>query len=357
MKQNPRLVCLAAGLAVLFSGCKGSKAPATGETTPPPASAAGAAAVVAVVNAEKITAKELDDSMKGQLRRLQRQQAEDRHSLLRSSLDALIARKLVQAEAKKRGTTEEGLLRAEVEAKAQPPSEAEMKAFYQENIRQMPGPFEMVRGRIGQHLMGQKQREALTQFLEGLRAAAKVETTLPPLELPRVEVAAEGPARGPAGAPVKVVLFSDFQCPYCKQAKGLVEQIVAVYGDKVQVVFRDYPLPIHDQAIKASEAAHCAGEQGKFWEMHDLLFNNQDKLAVDGLKSLARQLGLEGGKFDTCLDSGKMTEVVKGHFTAGDEAGVDATPAFFVNGFPVDGAVPFEEMKKVIDQELSGRGV
>lgn len=341
------------GLAMLLSACQSSKTPENKEAK---VGAPADSAVVAVVNGATITRQELDQAVKGQVRRLERQQAEDRYSLLTSGLDSLIAKKLVLAEVAKRGTTEENLLRTEVEARAVPPTDAEMRQFYEANIRQMPGPYEMVRDRIRQHLLGLKQREALMKYLQGLRAAAKVETSLPPIELPRVDVAAEGPARGPATAPVQVVLFSDFQCPYCKEAKNLVEKIVAVYGEKVRVVFRDYPLQSHEKAFKAAEAGHCADQQGKFWEMHDLMFTNQDKLAPEGLKSLARQIGLDGAKFDACLDGGSMAETVKNHFQAGEDAGVDATPAFFINGRPVAGAVPFEELRKVIDKELGVQG-
>jgi protein-disulfide isomerase len=118
-------------------------------------------------------------------------------------------------------------------------------------------------------------------------------------------------------------------------------------------VFRDYPLPFHEFAQKAAEAGACADEQGKFWEMHDHMFGHQDGLAVDALKKAARDLGLDGARFDACLDGGKLAQKVKKNFDAGQEAGVTGTPAFFINGLPLSGAQPIEEFKKVIDKELA----
>ena len=117
-------------------------------------------------------------------------------------------------------------------------------------------------------------------------------------------------------------------------------------------MFRNFPLSFHPFAQKAAEAGACAHDQGKFWEMHDKMFAEQDKLAVDSLKITARAVGLDGAKFDACLDGGKFAKAVQDDFKAGQEAGVNGTPAFFINGHPLSGAVAVEEFKKVIDKEL-----
>ncbi|HYG67396.1 MAG TPA: thioredoxin domain-containing protein, partial [Anaeromyxobacteraceae bacterium] len=121
---------------------------------------------------------------------------------------------------------------------------------------------------------------------------------------------------------------------------------------QVRLVYRDYPLPNHTQAPKAAEAAHCAGDQGKYWEMHGKLFAVGGKLEVPSLKGYAKELGLDQAKFDQCLDSGVKAAVVEGHRKAGEEAGVNGTPAFFVNGQLISGAQPLDAFKKVIDREL-----
>ena len=118
-------------------------------------------------------------------------------------------------------------------------------------------------------------------------------------------------------------------------------------------MFRDYPLPFHEFAQKAAEAGACANEQGKFWELHDAMFAHQDALGPDSLKKAAREIGLDGARFDTCLDGGKFAQQVKDSFKAGQEAGVTGTPAFFINGRPLSGAQPIEEFKKLIDKELA----
>jgi protein-disulfide isomerase len=169
-------------------------------------------------------------------------------------------------------------------------------------------------------------------------------------------VAAEGPAMGEEKAPVTIVEFSDYQCPFCSRAEDTVKKVLDSYKGKVRLVFRDYPLPFHPQAQKASEAAHCAGDQGKYWQMHEKLFANQSALGVPQLKDHAKGLGLDAAKFDKCLDSGEKAKIVETSKKAGDEAGVNGTPAFFINGRPLSGAREFEKFKEIIDYELANNG-
>jgi protein-disulfide isomerase len=126
-----------------------------------------------------------------------------------------------------------------------------------------------------------------------------------------------------------------------------------VYGDKIRLVYRDLPLPNHKNAPKAAEAAHCAGEQGKYWEMHAKLFANQRALEVPALKGYAKDLKLDQAKFDKCLDSGATAAIVEESRKVGNEAGVNGTPAFFVNGILISGAQPFDAFKEIIDVELA----
>jgi protein-disulfide isomerase len=131
-----------------------------------------------------------------------------------------------------------------------------------------------------------------------------------------------------------------------------VDGLMKEYEGKVRLVFRHFPLEFHQQAPKAAEASMCAQEQGKFWEYHDKLFENQQQLADDALKSYAQQLGLDQAKFDECLASGKHAAQVKADTEAGKKLGVSGTPAFFINGVMLSGAQPAEEFKSIIDQEL-----
>ncbi len=164
--------------------------------------------------------------------------------------------------------------------------------------------------------------------------------------------------KGDPNAPVTIVEFSDYQCPFCgRHFRETLPQIISQYVDtgKVKIVFRDFPLGFHEKAEKAAEAAECAGEFGdaKYWEMHDKLYNNQDALDVDDLKSYAVELGLDATQFNDCLDSDKMADEVQADIDEGSSYGVSGTPAFFINGILVSGAQPFSEFEKIIDAELA----
>ena len=161
--------------------------------------------------------------------------------------------------------------------------------------------------------------------------------------------------RGDKNAPVTMVEFSDYECPFCERHFTQTHpQIIKEYVDtgKVKIVFRDFPLPFHPNAQKAAEAAECAGEQDKYWEMHDKLFQNQSALGIDKLKQYAKDLGLDASKFNQCLDSGAMASEVKKDAEDGSAVGINGTPGFIINGTLVSGAQPFSAFKTVIDAAL-----
>jgi protein-disulfide isomerase len=163
------------------------------------------------------------------------------------------------------------------------------------------------------------------------------------------------PLKGPASAPVKIIAFSDFQCPFCSRVVPTMRQIEETYPGKVAVAFKQFPLPFHDKADLAAQAALAAHEQGKFWEMHDKLFANQGKLDRESLEGYAKELGLDVQRFNAALDSGKFKEQIAKDKEQGSKAGVSGTPSFVVNGKLVVGAQPFEEFKRAIDEALSAR--
>jgi protein-disulfide isomerase len=306
---------------------------------------------------ETITVGDLDDAAKKDLRRMENEYRERAHEMKKAVLDGLIAKRLVEAKAKAAGKTPEQYIDSEVISKVGEPTEQEVREVFDRvkaSGRPVP-PLDQAKPQIAGFLKQQKAQEALRGFYDRLRAEAKVEVLLPPWRPPRVEVAADGPSRGPAKAPVTIVEFSDYECPYCGRAEAVVSQVLASYGDKVRLVYRDYPLPMHPSAPKAAEAAHCAEDQGKYWEMHGKLFANQRELSVDSIKGYAKELGLDAGKFAACLDSGEKAKIVEAHRKAGDEAGVSGTPAFFVNGILLSGAQPYEAFKQLIDPELAKR--
>ena len=136
----------------------------------------------------------------------------------------------------------------------------------------------------------------------------------------------------------------------------VIDRILKEYDGKVRLVFRHYPLDFHTFAGKAAEAGACAQDQGKFWELHDKMFSNQGKLAVDDLKGYAKSVGMDASKFDKCLDSGEKKALVEEDMKAGSAAGVNGTPAFFINGVFINGAQPYEQIKQTVDRELKRKG-
>ena len=269
----------------------------------------------------------------------------------KQALDQMLVRKLIEQKAKSEKITPEELFKREVADKVAKPSDQEMKKFYDDQSKKQPlPPYEQIKEQIAQYLERQQMAPAQQAFVERLKKELNVEVALRP---PRVEVAAEGPSKGPEGAPVTIIEFSDFQCPYCVRAEETVQKVLKAYEGKVRLVYRDFPLPFHPQAEKAAEAAQCAGDQGKYWDMHEKLFANQQALEAPALKGYAKDLKLDQGKFDACLDSGEKSKVVEANRKAGEKVGVTGTPAFFINGYQLTGAQPFEEFKSLIDAELA----
>jgi protein-disulfide isomerase len=175
------------------------------------------------------------------------------------------------------------------------------------------------------------------------------------------EVSADDdPVKGSENAPITMIEFSDFQCPFCaryfKQTFPLIEKNYIKTG-KIKYVYRDFPLSFHNYAQKAAEAAECARDQEKFWGYHDLLFQSQDALDIASLKVYAEELNLDTKKFNDCLDSDKYEEEVKKDFQDGQRYGVSGTPTFFINGVKIVGARPYSAFEEIIEQELSQMSV
>jgi protein-disulfide isomerase len=187
-----------------------------------------------------------------------------------------------------------------------------------------------------------------------LRSDAKVVVHLTEPRIVRVDVSTDGaPFLGPADAKVTIVEFSDFQCPFCQRVLPALSEVRSRYGDKVKLVFRDFPLDrLHPQARRAAEAARCARDQNKFWQYHDLLFAKAPQADPEQLKAYAEQLGLDVPAFERCLASGKHAAGVQKDLDEGIRLGVSGTPGFFVNGRPLSGAQPVERFVRVIDDEL-----
>jgi protein-disulfide isomerase len=306
---------------------------------------------LAEVDGVAITSEEVEKPLASQLSKLE----EQIYNLKRQRLEGLINEKLLAKAAAKRAISVPALLDAEVTSKVGLVTEQEIEKFYQENKARLKGEESTVRDQIRTHLQNQKLVTKREEFLRSLRSQAKVVVNLKPPPVQRVEVSVDGaPFKGAAKAPVTIVEFSDFHCPFCRQVLPTLTQLDSKYGKKIKLVFRDFPIEsLHPGATKAHEAARCANEQGKFWAYHDKLFDSPPKSSPEIFKELARQVGLDTTGFDTCLDSGKYQAAITKDIEEGNRAGVTGTPAFFINGRIISGAQPVEAFARIIDDELS----
>ena len=270
----------------------------------------------------------------------------------RTTLDSIVGETLLAQEAKARGITSAALTDQEIGSKIATVTDADVAAWYAANPSRVQGaPLDQVRAPIRSLLTEERTQAVYQAYVDQLKTRTPVRVMLDP---PREKVAIAGsPSRGPATAPIEVIEFSDFQCPFCLKAYPTVNQVLSTYGDKIHFVYRNYPLPSHPNARPAAEAAQCAAEQGQFWQYYDRLFADQTKLSDDGLKQSAAALGLDAGRFNACFDSHKYKDRVETDIKDGNEAGVSGTPAFFINGRMLTGAQPFEAFKRVIDEELA----
>jgi protein-disulfide isomerase len=280
-------------------------------------------------------------------RELELKYAQMRHDLVQRQLDRRLDRAALEMEAKARGIATDEVLAG---LKSAAPTDDEVRAFYEAHADRIKQPYEEVASKARQYLANQRNQEATRSFYDDLRAKYGISSLLPPY---RVSVAAMGPARGENTAPVTIVEFGDFECPYCKAAESSLRRVMARYPREVRVVFRNLPLTqIHPNAQIAAEAAICADRQGKFWEMHDAMYGDQSALNLDALKNAATRLGLDTDRFSACLADGSTRQSLDLDAKAARELGLSGTPYFFVNGRPIDGDVPVEKFENLIQDEL-----
>lgn len=309
--------------------------------------------VVATWNGGQVTAGDIDKEIKAQIDEANQKIYQQR----KQSAEQIAIDHILDSEAKKKGTTKEALVKAEVEDKIPTPPDAELqKVFGDAQARLPPGTkFEDVKTQIVGFVTQNAKQEKMRAYFDTLRKAYALKLDYPEPPRERYTVAAVGPTRGPDNAKVTIVEFSDFECPFCGRAHDTVEEVMAAYAGKVKLVFRQFPLSFHPHAQKAAEASLCAQEQGKFWEYHDQLFKNQKALEPTDLKGYAKTVGIDEAKFASCLDTGAKKSSVDSDQKAGSAVGVNGTPAFFINGYMISGAQPLEEFKKIIDPELASK--
>ncbi len=307
--------------------------------------------VVAKINGEEITEEQLVGDAQLELMQIKKQE----YDLKMNQLNKLISDRVLGAEAKKNGMANaeeyigKKLLKGEIKI-----SDAEYKKFVKEKNIPESNINDQVKERIFSYMKEQKREETIQSAVAKLTKGSPVEVYFKkPKSNIQVDIG-EAPIAGGENAKVSVIIFSDFQCPFCGRAAKTVSEIKKKYGNKIKIAFKQFPLPMHKDAEPAAEASMCVYEQGKdkFWKFHDIAFAAQDKLDSENLVKHAKASGADEKKFKECMDAKKYADFVKKDMTYGEKLGVRSTPTFFVNGQLLSGALPVEQFSEVIDEEL-----
>lgn len=326
------------------------------------ACAQGQSKTLAVVNGEAITEEQVQKAAAPELDRLEQKrqqflvtQERDKKAAVEEALEGLVNDKLLGLEAKKRNITVNELIQQEVDNKVTVPTEETVRKFYDDNKAVINGSFIETALQIRNYIMERNHDNALASLLTKLRKDYGFKSLVEP---DRATVQTQGhPAKGPANAPVTIVEFSDFECPFCGGLYPTLKKIEENYKDTVRIVYRQFPLNnLHPHAQKAAEASLCANDQDKFWQLHDAMFTDQQNLTVEDLKSKASKLSLNATTFSACLDSGKYAASIRESIAEGSKVGVDGTPALFINGRFLGGNQPYDEIAKIVDDELVRAG-
>lgn len=336
MQQSvPRFLLAAAALLVFTSPLRAQSAPSSKEP-------------VATIGGQPIYEQDIFPLMEGQLNQLRAQEYE----IKRRALDSVITQKLLDAEAKKRNISVEALLQLDVDSKIADPSKEEVESIYNAQKDRIGRPLDEIREQLKQAIKKARAQDAREEYFASLRDKAGVEVLLNP---PRVDVTYDASrVRGKPDAPVTIIEFSDFQCPFCQRAYQTVMEVLAKYDGRVKLAYRDYPLrEIHPDAEGAAEAGRCVADQGKFWEFHDRIFSTASNVDRETLLKHVKELKLDEERFIFCLDSGKHRQAIEQDLKAGAAAGVSGTPAFFIDGIFLSGAQPVSAFEKVIDAVLA----
>ena len=346
---------MAAAAALMIAACGTSQdggGSAAASAGPGSGEGDAAAEVLASIDGREITLADLDEQVRDQISRMEYQYRSQRSQVLEAAVEEVIQDRLLTEAAAARGVSLEEIVATETEGRVEV-SEAEIEDWYLRNSSRLQDqPLEAVAPQIRQYLEDVERQQLVTALVSQLGSEHEIEYFVEPA---RAEFDLEGaPTFGPDDAPVTLIEFSDFECPFCSRFFPTINRIKEEYRDRVRVVYLQFPLAnIHPNAFKAAEASLCAHEQGSFWEMHDLLFQEQGSLAVSDLKEKAGRLGLDAEEFGSCLDSGRQVDRIRRDLSQGQAAGINGTPALFVNGINVPGgAVPFEVVAAAIDREL-----
>ena len=339
-----RLTCLTVTYALMLtcaiSCAQGSGTPGGGEQ------------VVARFGDQTVSAAKLKELVGARLVQLENQMYQQKVD----AIEGYVFEQLVQAEATKAGVPTEEYLRTQVMGKVAEPAAEEVEKVLNQYRRQLPEDEAQARQMVVEHLKQQQAQQAQAAFKQQLFAAAGVTILLDP---PRVEFAVQAwnPAEGAKDAPVTLVEYTDFQCPFCSRVQGTLAELMKRYDGKIRHVFKQLPLDMHQQARFAAEASLCAADQDKFWLLRDWMFQNQKSINRETVDAKAAELGLDMERFKACVDGKTHAANVQADLEEARGFGITGTPAFLVNGRVVTGAQPTETFARMIDEELRRAGV
>jgi protein-disulfide isomerase len=302
--------------------------------------------VIAEVGGHPVTAGEVEQKEASKL-------LQARYKLYVAEKDALeqyIDDQILEQQAKKEGVSVDELLKRHVIVSTQEPTEDQLH-FYYEGI-QTDESYDTARESIIDTVRQLRLKKARATYIADLRTEYGV---IVELNQPSAHVeAGNSPRLGPENAPVQIIEYADYQCPYCQKITPDLARLRQEFGDQISLVYKDFPLPMHPLALRAAEGAHCAGAQGKFWEFHDYLFATK-KLGEPDMKAEARALKLDGDKFDQCLDKQEQFEGIKKDAQDGQHLGLSGTPSFFINGRFLSGAVGYAKLRDTVQTELAAK--
>ena len=335
-----------------FRGCDGAGKPAT-------ANSSNRQAATATINNTVITESEIRVEAAAELESLELRKLRDaasyartEHEAMMGALERVLEEKLLALEAVEQDISIEQLIEREINRKITDPTEEEIDRVYELNRARVNRPKKDVEEQIREFLRERNEKEVRDAFLRQLEQKHKVVRNLEPF---RFDVKTDGrPSLGPNDAPVKLVMFSDFECPYCRDLNDTLMEIALEYGDRIQIVFRQFPLiSIHANAQRAAEASLCAHDQRRFMEVHNILYENQHELTEKNILEKIRPLELDMEKFRECLTSGRHKPEIREDIRAGAAVGADSTPTLFINGIYLSGGQPYGTIAAIINRELA----
>ena len=301
--------------------------------------------VVAQFQGQTVTYGDLYRERRGAFEGARRRHQKEIYELEQRELETWIIERLVKKAAEAKGLTERTYF-AEV-AKPTEVTDEEMRAFYKEQVMKTGRSFEEVEDKLRDYLTAQKSQDLIRKEIDRLKKEAGVEIDIPAPDAVKATFELTGrPVKGNSTATVTIVEFSDFQCPYCSRANATVAEIMKAYPNDVRVYFLHFPLAMHPEAMPAAVASHCAHQQGKFWTMHDAIFENQRALSSKKLEELAKMVGLDMTQYAACVKNPQTLAFVKADMKQGEVAGVQGTPTFFINGVQFPRGVPGVEAIK-----------